>query len=82
MLYRVRSIGRIPCDELKASSETRHIKIILISAKYSSIQSENAGYKSCDHFIEKPFDIEDLSDTVKRSIAVSQQIFFQISQGH
>jgi DNA-binding response OmpR family regulator len=60
--------GREICRELKETSTTQNIPIIMISAKYSW---EGIREKECnaDDFLAKPFDITDLLAHVRRYAA-------------
>jgi DNA-binding response OmpR family regulator len=55
------------CNELKRNSGTSHIAIILISAAYTK---EKISTMVCeaDLFIEKPFDIDELTAAVRRFV--------------
>lgn len=53
------------CEELKAEEENSSIPVILMSAHIDTSKFR----KSCaDDFIAKPFDIEDLSERIKRQL--------------
>ena len=56
--------GRVLCRQLKANELTKHIPVILFSAQ---ITKENALREShADDFLEKPFDIQELREVVKK----------------
>jgi len=57
--------GRVICNNLKSDDATKHIKVVLISAKYSEKDSVKEGLMACDFFIAKPFDIDELSASIK-----------------
>jgi DNA-binding response OmpR family regulator len=57
-------LGGKLCLELKTSPETRHIPIIIISATSDLARIAKDSY--ADHFIEKPFDIDDLESSIKK----------------
>src|SRR6266550_2894874 len=58
--------GRLICKTLKAHKKTEHIPIIMMSAHPGAEKSvDEAG---ADHFLPKPFAIDDLLQTVKRLV--------------
>jgi DNA-binding response OmpR family regulator len=54
--------GRLICQKLKSQEETRHIPIIMMSARPNAKQSAKA--IGADNFLAKPFDIVELLTTV------------------
>jgi CheY-like chemotaxis protein len=52
------------CKEVKANTATRHIPVILVSA-FSNIGAIAKRAKA-NHYVSKPFDIEDLVTAVKQ----------------
>src|ERR1700712_1721317 len=56
--------GRQLCKDVKAKEETHDIPVILISASHNASTAMNQ-VGSPDAFIEKPFDISELLDTIK-----------------
>lgn len=63
--------GRAIAKRLKANSRTSHIPIIMISAHpNASTTSLKAGANA---FLPKPFDIDDLLDTIARLLNASPQ---------
>ena len=52
------------CNKLKAAEETRDIQVIIFSA-YIHRDEERQALR-CDAVLAKPFDIQDLVDTVNR----------------
>lgn len=61
--------GRKLCHEVKAKNETQDIPVILLSASHAIGRSQlhTNGYP--DDFISKPFDIDDLLNSVQRQLA-------------
>jgi DNA-binding response OmpR family regulator len=55
--------GRTICKDLKSQAETKDISIIMFSANHNIRQS--ALDNNADGFIEKPFEIDQLVNTVK-----------------
>ena len=55
-------LGGDLCLELKSASQTKHIPIILMSA--ASNIGRIAKNSHADHFISKPFDINDLQECI------------------
>jgi DNA-binding response OmpR family regulator len=60
--------GRQLCKDVKADAETQDIPVILISASHNVSASMNQN-GAPDAFIAKPFDINDLLDTIKGQLA-------------
>lgn len=58
--------GRDICEELKSSTNTQHIPIILFSAYYNLAKD----FRGCpaDGFVSKPFDISYLLETISKNI--------------
>ncbi|MDO3624655.1 response regulator transcription factor [Mucilaginibacter sp. BT774] len=54
------------CHQIKANPKTTDLPVIIISAYPRVIQS--LGYYGCDDFISKPFDLDDISERIKRLI--------------
>lgn len=61
--------GRELCHEVKAKNDTHDIPVILLSASHAIGRSQlhTNGYP--DDFISKPFDIDDLLNSVQRQLA-------------
>lgn len=59
--------GRELCSEIKKSQDTSHIPIVMISGTHNQ---KSFSEKDCDadDFVEKPFDIDDLINSVKRQV--------------
>lgn len=56
------------CLEMKKSAETRHIPVIMMSAHGTEQQLI---IQACaDDFISKPFDLQDLTDMIKKHLAL------------
>jgi two-component system phosphate regulon response regulator PhoB len=60
------SLGSDFCLQLKTHPETQHIPVVILSAGDGLPQIAKDG--CADGFIEKPFDIEKLNNTVKNAI--------------
>ena len=54
------------CHQIKANPKTTDLPVIIISAYPRVIQSLR--YYGCDDFISKPFDLDDISERIKRLI--------------
>jgi two-component system cell cycle response regulator DivK len=54
--------------EVKSSSRWADIPIIVVSASVMRQEQSKAREAGCEHFIEKPFDIEVLRSTVARAV--------------
>ena len=59
--------GRDICKTLKSNQETSFIKIMMMSAHPDG--EETCKLAGADDFISKPFDIDDLTNKVKRILA-------------
>jgi DNA-binding response OmpR family regulator len=60
--------GRDLCRSMKAKKETRNIPVIMLSASHT-ISGDLKQNGNPDDFIAKPFDIEDLIQTVGKRLA-------------
>jgi DNA-binding response OmpR family regulator len=60
--------GRVLCKDVKNTEETHSIPVILISASYN-IEETFKQTGAPDDFVAKPFDMQELLDTVKRQLA-------------
>lgn len=60
--------GRDICKEIKNGPETEDIPVIIISASHGA---HTAHEKNCraNHYVDKPFDIDDLLSQVRRFAA-------------
>ncbi|HEY4196285.1 MAG TPA: response regulator [Mucilaginibacter sp.] len=58
--------GRDICRELKNSTETKNIPIMIVSATHGYSDTESYG---ANDYLGKPFDLEDLVFKVKRMLA-------------
>ena len=54
--------GRDICKQIKTSEATKHLPVILFSA--NKVKSASVVESKADAFISKPFDIQDLVDTI------------------
>ncbi len=61
--------GREICRALKNNSRTAHIPVILLSAH--SDASKVADASGADGFLEKPFDLDELTEAVKKHLALT-----------
>ena len=59
--------GRELCKNVKASAETHNIPVILVSASHNIADSMNQN-GAPNAFIAKPFDMNDLLDTIKMQL--------------
>jgi len=59
--------GRELCKEIKTKAETAHIPVILFSAGHNISRLMHQQYAP-DAFLEKPFDISALMDTVRSNL--------------
>ncbi|GCE26803.1 hypothetical protein KDA_22870 [Dictyobacter alpinus] len=64
--------GRDICKSLKSDQATRHIPVIMLSAHSDASKVADAG--GADDFLEKPFDVDALIDTVARHLSPSQRV--------
>jgi len=62
--------GRQLCKDIKARQETHDIPVVLISASHNVSASMNQS-GAPDAFIAKPFDINELLDTIKGQLAAA-----------
>ncbi|MDF2432705.1 MAG: hypothetical protein JWP44_2336 [Mucilaginibacter sp.] len=62
--------GRELCKDVKNKKETQDIPVILISASHNVAGSMNQS-GAPDAFIAKPFDINDLLDTIKLQLSAA-----------
>ncbi len=61
--------GRQLCKDVKAKLETHDIPVVLISASHNEKSMYKLGAPNA--FIEKPFDINELLDTIKLQLAAA-----------
>ncbi|HCI79574.1 MAG TPA: response regulator [Ktedonobacter sp.] len=59
--------GREISQQLKADTQLQHIPVIMLSAHSEASKMANIG--GADAFLEKPFDVDVLLDTVQRYIS-------------
>ncbi len=62
------------CNKIKAQSNTRHVKVILMSAL------EKPANSTADHFIGKPFNIHTLKSTVSACLYSLGVLLFQVAR--
>ena len=55
-------------QELRLNEKTRHIPVLMISARYTKENLQNVEFKP-DAFVAKPFDIDDLLDRIEGLLA-------------
>lgn len=60
--------GRVLLQELRLNERTRHIPVLMISARYTKENLQNVEFKP-DAFVAKPFDIDDLLDRIEGLLA-------------
>ncbi len=60
--------GRVLLQELRLNERTRHIPVLMISARYTRENLQNVEFKP-DAFVAKPFDIDDLLDQIEGLLA-------------
>ena len=60
--------GRILCKNVKQTAETHNIPVILVSASHNIADSMKQN-GAPDDFIAKPFDMNDLLNTIERQLA-------------
>jgi DNA-binding response OmpR family regulator len=60
--------GRVLLQELRLNERTRHIPVLMISARYTKENLQNVEFKP-DAFVAKPFDIDDLLDQIEGLLA-------------
>jgi DNA-binding response OmpR family regulator len=60
--------GRVLLQELRLNEQTRHIPVLMISARYTKENLQNVEFKP-DAFVAKPFDIDDLLDRIEGLLA-------------
>ena len=58
--------GRELAKQIRNSEDLKQIKLVLVSAGVTPKVAEEISSDYCDAFIMKPFDLEDLLDTVSR----------------
>ena len=58
------------CRQIKSSSQTKHLPVIIISAYQGNIE----GLKEfgCDHFIPKPFDLIELHSGINKVLTTEE----------
>lgn len=54
------------CKNIKTNPATRHLPVIIISAYQGTIESLKS--YGCDHFIAKPFSLNDLVDGINKTL--------------
>ena len=59
------------CRQLKAMPQYNHIPVIIFSAY---INPGDASVASCDGYLYKPFDLDELFNTVRRMLPVAKEI--------
>ncbi len=60
--------GRVLLQELRLNEKTRHIPVLMISARYTKENLQNVEFKP-NAFVAKPFDIDDLLDRIEGLLA-------------
>lgn len=60
--------GRLLLKELRSTEKTKHIPVLLISARYTEQNIEHGEFKP-NGFLAKPFDIDDLLDKIQGILA-------------
>lgn len=60
--------GRVLLQELRLNEKTRHIPVLMISARYTMENLQNVEFKP-NAFVAKPFDIDDLLDRIEGLLA-------------
>jgi len=60
--------GRVLCKDVKESADTHNIPVILVSASHNIADSMKQN-GAPDDFIAKPFDMNDLLNTIERQLA-------------
>jgi len=63
--------GRVICKSLKDNPELAHIPVLMISA-HSYAKKECLDSRA-DAFLEKPFDMQDFLNTVKKSLLLRKE---------
>jgi len=53
------------CQKLKADDKTRHIPVIILSAKTQDEDMANGKNAGCDDYITKPFELPDLMQKIE-----------------
>ncbi len=56
--------GRLLLQELRSEDATRHIPVLMISARYTAENVQHGEFKP-NGFLAKPFDIDDLLDKIE-----------------
>jgi len=56
--------GRMLLQQLRQKESTKHIPVLMISARYTKENLQNAEYKP-NGFLAKPFDIDELLDRIE-----------------
>ena len=60
--------GRVLLRELRMNERTKHIPVLMISARYTKENLQTMEFKP-DAFVAKPFDIDDLLDRIEGLLA-------------
>lgn len=64
--------GRDICRKLKSDESTKHVPVIMLSAHSDASKVADAG--GADDFLEKPFDVDVLIETVARHLSPSPHV--------
>jgi len=53
------------CKQLKSDPQTKHIKVMIVSGKSYEVEKQRAFQFGADYFLQKPYNVETFSQTVK-----------------
>ncbi len=65
--------GRVLLQEIRENESTKHIPVLMISARYTEENVQHGAFKP-NGFLAKPFDIDDLLDRIEGILAGNNYI--------
>jgi DNA-binding response OmpR family regulator len=65
--------GRVLLQEIRQNESTKHIPVLMISARYTEENVQHGAFKP-NGFLAKPFDIDDLLDRIEGILAGNNYI--------
>jgi CheY-like chemotaxis protein len=67
--------GREMARQIKEDAETAHVKVVLMTALYTSVKHEHEAYKAfkVDDYVTKPLDLERLRAVLQKHLGVATQ---------
>ena len=67
--------GLSACHAIRANVSTRHVKVLMLSAKSSIVDRQAAARYGADHYLTKPFSVEEFTGIVRRLTGIPAKNF-------